>query len=319
MSRKKHEDHEEHVNHEAWVIPYADLLTLLMGLFLVLWSLGKTDESRAQQVQAGFTAELGIGPSGASLGVGGTGSSTAEEITQEDVTQLKAKVGDAAAIQHLADTREAKIRAERADLEAVQREIQGQLEAKGLTEQVTTKITPEGLIVVATEGLLFGSGSATLDEGGARAIDLIAEPMLSMSQPIRIEGHTDSTPVATPQFPSNWELSSGRASTVLRHLITAFGFPPARLSAAGYADTQPVGDNATVEGRAANRRVEILLVATESTEPLQTGTDGVPGSSGVAGVPAPMGTDGPLGAPLEIEPPLPKAKTPPTTAAGGDE
>ena len=127
--------------------------------------------------------------------------------------------------------------------------------------------------------------------------------------------------MSTGQFPSNWELSSGRASTVLRHLIDRFGFAPGRLSAAGYADTQPVADNGTAEGRAANRRVEILLVATESTKPLQTGSDGVPGSSGVGGVPAPMGPEGPSAhrwrSPRPCPPPrrLPRTRRPqpPTT------
>jgi chemotaxis protein MotB len=307
MSKKKHDDHEEHVNHEAWVIPYADLMTLLMAMFIVLWALGNTDAGKIQQVQAGFADALNIGPAGGAIGVEST--EAAAPVSKEDVAELQGKVGEATAIQRQADLREAKIRSERADLEETRKEIQHQLELKGLTDQVQTRLTPEGLLVVATEGLLFGSGSATLDDGGSRAIDLIAEPMLSLTQPIRIEGHTDSVPVATAQFPSNWELSSARASTVLRHLIGTFSFPPGRLSSAGYADTHPAGDNATAEGRAANRRVEILVVAQESIEPLQPGSNGEPGRSGVTGVPAPIGEEGPLGAPLEIEPALPKPDT----------
>ena len=317
MAKKKHDDHDEHVNHEAWVIPYADLMTLLMAMFIVLWALGNTDAGKIQQVQAGFADALNIGPAGGAIGVETT--ETAAAVSKETVAELQAAVGEANTIQRQAELREAKIRAERADLEETRQQIQRQLELRGLTDQVQTRLTPEGLLVVATEGLLFGSGSATLDERGAGAINLIAEPMLSLTQPIRIEGHTDSVPVATAQFPSNWELSSARASTVLRHLIDTFAFPAGRLSAAGYADTHPAGDNATAEGRAANRRVEILVVAQESTEPLQTGSDGVPGSSGAAGVPAPIGEDGPLGAPLEIEPPLPKPKSAPAAATAGHD
>jgi chemotaxis protein MotB len=309
---KKHEDHEEHVNHEAWVIPYADLLTLLMAMFLVLWSLGKTDAAKAQRVAAAFSAETGVGPSGGQLGGPADGAATTQASAAAEASRLQVRVGDAEAIQHQADVREAAIKTERNELEVARRQIQAELDAKGLADQVTVRMTPEGLIVVATEGLLFGSGSAVLGETGAGALDIIAEPMRSMTQPVRIEGHTDSTPIATGQFPSNWELSSTRASTVLRYLIDRFAFTPDRMSAAGYADTQPVGDNATAEGRAANRRVEIVLVATKATAPLQTGTDGVPGSSGVAGVPAPIGPDGPLGAPLGIAPDMPK---PNTTAA----
>jgi chemotaxis protein MotB len=325
MSKKKHDDHEEHVNHEAWVIPYADLLTLLMAMFLVLWSLGKTDAAKAQAVAAAFSAETGVGPSGGQLGGSAEGAPTTQNASTAEVSALQAKVGDAAAIQHQADARQAGIKAERDELEEARRKIQAELEAKGLTDQVQMKLMPEGLIIVATEGLLFGPGSAALGEPGARAIDIIAEPMRAMTQPVRIEGHTDATPIATGQFPSNWELSSARASTVLRHFIERFAFPPARLSAAGYADTQPVADNATPEGRAANRRVEIVLIATRASEPLQTGTDGVPGSSGVAGVPAPIGDQGPLGPPVGVVPGLPTPKSttapaaPPTTAPHASE
>src|SRR4051812_44040185 len=108
MSRKRHhEEHDEHVNHEAWVIPYADLLTLLMGLFLVLWSLGQTDLAKAAKVQAGFAAELGVGPTGGQLG-GATVSSTGtnEEATEgQDAVDLRNKLSEADAIQAKAEAR----------------------------------------------------------------------------------------------------------------------------------------------------------------------------------------------------------------------
>jgi chemotaxis protein MotB len=314
MSKKKHDDHEEHVNHEAWVIPYADLMTLLMAMFIVLWALGNGDKAKAEAIKAGFAAELGIGPAGASLGGTETGGTTADSAEDEQA-ELQAKVGDALEIQRQADTREAAIRSERQELEQTAEEIRKQLEAKGLTDEVKLQMSPEGLVVVASEGLLFGPGSADLGEEGRRAIDLIAEPMKGMTQPIRIEGHTDSTPISNGRFPSNWELSSGRASTVLRHLIADFGVAANRLSAAGYADTQPVGDNATPEGRAANRRVEIVLVATRASAPLPANSEGVPGATDLGGVPAPIGPDGPLGAPLDLAPDLPKQPSPSTTAA----
>src|SRR3954449_4875650 len=145
------EDHEEHVNHEAWVIPYADLMTLLMAMFIVLWALGNTDSKKAEQIQAGFAAELGIGPAGGAISVDETSSSSSTQVaTEEDVTQLRAKVGDATEIQRQADLREAKIRSERGDLEEARKQIQKQLELKGLTDQVQLRLTPEGLLVVAT-------------------------------------------------------------------------------------------------------------------------------------------------------------------------
>jgi chemotaxis protein MotB len=305
MSKKKHDDHEDHVNHEAWVIPYADLMTLLMAMFIVLWALGNTDKSKAEQIKAGFTAELGIAPAGGQLGGSDSGGTTEPQKTDQAQVQLQVKVGDALEIQRQADARQAEITAERQDLAEAADQIQKELEAKGLTDQIKLQMSPEGLIVVASEGLLFAPGSAELGEAGARAIDLIAGPMKGMTQPIRIEGHTDATPIVTERFPSNWELSSGRAATVLRRLIDRFAIAADRLSAAGYADTKPVADNGTAEGRAANRRVEIVLVATKASAPLPTDSKGVPGATDPGGVPAPIGPDGPLGAPLDIAPDLP--------------
>src|SRR3954453_1595383 len=120
MSRKKHhEEHDEHVNHEAWVIPYADLLTLLMGLFLVLWSLGQTDLAKAAKGQAGFAAELGVGPAGGQLG-GAAASQTAGTSDKtpagQDVVDLRNKLSEADAIQAQAEARAADIRAEQAEL-----------------------------------------------------------------------------------------------------------------------------------------------------------------------------------------------------------
>jgi chemotaxis protein MotB len=314
MAKKKHDDHEEHVNHEAWVIPYADLLTLLMGLFLVLWSLGQTDIAKAEAVAAGFTASLGIGPAGGLIGAGAgagagaaAGSAAQSSASEAEVDRLRTQVGDAQALQAQADVREAGIRAERADLEEARRQIQSLIDAQGLSSQVQLRLDPEGLVVIATDGLLFAPGSAELNEEGKRAVEAIAEPMRALSQPMRVEGHTDPLPIATDRFPSNWELSSTRASTVLRHLVEQSGFPRQRISAAGYADTRPVASNDTAEGRAANRRVEVVLIAVRATEPLPTGTDGVPGSSGAGGVPAPIGPDGPLGAPEPVRPDFPTA------------
>jgi chemotaxis protein MotB len=170
------------------------------------------------------------------------------------------------------------------------------------------RVDDQGLVVVATEGLLFGSGSAGLEPSGTAAIDAIAEPLLALTQPIRIEGHTDNTPISSSVFPSNWELSTARASSVLRYLVERYQFPTDRVSAAGYGDTRPVGDNATPEGRAANRRVEIVVQAVKATQPLPQDTSN--SNVAVTGVPAPIGSDGPLGVPENLGPT--------TTVAGSD-
>jgi chemotaxis protein MotB len=326
VPRKKHEDHDEHVNHEAWVIPYADLLTLLMALFLVLWAMGQTDASKARAISAGFAEELGIGPSGGALGGGGAGNSTyagtgiaaPQGSTGSDASAMptsEAKtVANAQGILDQAKQRAADIKGEREELEQTKEEIQKQLDAKGFGDKVQMRVDDEGLVVVATEGLLFGSGSSGLEPSGTGAIDAIAEPLAALTQPIRIEGHTDNTPIASALFPSNWELSTARASVVLRYLLEKYQFPAGRVSAAGYGDTRPVGDNATPEGRSANRRVEIVVQAVKTTAPLPQ--DGSTTAVDVMGVPAPIGEDGPQGHPDNLGPTTTVATNTDSTTAG---
>lgn len=311
MPKKKHEEHEEHANHEAWVIPYADLLTLLMALFLVLWAIGQTDMAKARAVSAGFAEALGIGPTGGAVGGGGAGSSTyagtgitvpqaANEVGQAAPNADTRTLANAQGILDQAKQRQAAIEGERQELEQTKQQIQEELDAKGFGDKVEMRVDERGLVVVATEGLLFASGSAGLESSGTAAIDIIAGPLLGLTQPIRIEGHTDDAPIASATFPSNWELSTARASSVLRYLIGHHAFPTARISAAGYGETRPVGDNATAEGRAANRRVEIVVQAVKVTEPLPQ--DSSDADVAVTGVPAPIGKDGPLGAPENLGP-----------------
>jgi len=309
--KKKHADHEEHANHEAWVIPYADLLTLLMALFLVLWAMGQTDVAKAKAISAGFAEALGIGPEGGAVGGGGAGNSTYAgtgittpqgsnsntAVTPQDDGKAMA---NAQGILNQAQQRQADIQGEKAQLEQTKQQIQQQLDAAGFGDKVEMRVDDQGLVVVATEGLLFGSGSSGLEPSGTAAIDAIAAPLLGLTQPIRIEGHTDNTPIASAVFPSNWELSTARASSVLRYLVEQHGFPATRVSAAGYGDTRPVGDNTTAEGRAANRRVEIVVQAVKATEPLPQDTTS--SDVGVTGVPAPIGKDGPLGLPENLGP-----------------
>ncbi|XKE45396.1 OmpA family protein [Halomonas organivorans] len=123
---------------------------------------------------------------------------------------------------------------------------------------VSVEATPGEITLRIEDRLLFASGRAGLTEGGRRVLDRLAETLADLEGRVSVEGHTDSLPIATSRFPSNWELSTGRASAVVRHLAAA-GVARGRLRAIGYADTRPLADNATAEGRAANRRVELVL------------------------------------------------------------
>jgi chemotaxis protein MotB len=158
--------------------------------------------------------------------------------------------------------------------EAVEKlqDFQTQLTSKsniaGLGQGLDFTLEGRGLVVtVLSDAVLFDPGSANLEQGGMTVLSIIAEALKMIPNEVVIEGHTDSRPISTSRFPSNWELSTSRATAVLRYLAGT-GIDPGRLSAMGYGDTRPVGDNAAAEGQAKNRRVEIIVLTDVSLEPI---------------------------------------------------
>jgi flagellar motor protein MotB len=136
-------------------------------------------------------------------------------------------------------------------------------EGTGLIDKIGFRREPRGLVVtIVTDQVLFLPGQADIQPGGFTILDVVADALADLSNDVLIEGHTDSRPISTGRFPSNWELSTSRATTVLRYLVEARGFPVERISAAGYADTHPVDTGNSAEALAKNRRVEIVVLAT---------------------------------------------------------
>jgi chemotaxis protein MotB len=268
--RKHHEEHEEHVNHEAWVIPYADILTLLMALFLVMWAIARDpspDPVKAAQVGNGVAEQLGtarfaIPEGGGVLELGRTPSNAS--AANPGLRELRAEQ----ALQQQQQRAEA-IAREQITLDQLEQEIRESLKDTGLEDVVSVSRSERGLYVtVVTDAALFASGRADLGAPGRELLVRLAGPLKTLTNPVVIEGHTDSLPIRNAQYASNWELSTARATNVLRWLVDGAGFPANRLSASGYADTQPVADNATIEGRARNRRVDIVVLAVAATAPL---------------------------------------------------
>ena len=265
-----HEEHEEHVNHEAWVIPYADLLTLLMAMFIALYAMGSVDKDKFKELSLGFNEALG-GPKlssgvfapqeGAAL-VPGTGSSANGNLDAEGGQVGPGGEPDANTIASLlrAQTNIQTFKAaERENLEGVKDRLEGAAEAQGIDDKLEFELRDDGLhVTIVTDQVLFASGSAEIQPGGEGLLEVVAQSLLDVDNPILIGGHTDNVPISTEQFPSNWELSGGRASSVLRFL-SENGLSEADLQATGYADTRPIESNATPDGRAKNRRVEIVI------------------------------------------------------------
>jgi chemotaxis protein MotB len=205
-------EHEDR-NRDRWLISYADLVTLLLALFIVLYA--ASDHERARAIAASFgsqnTGGNGILPG--SPEPENKGEETEKMLSQNSVLMQKAKVQQ----------------------------------------------TSRGLIVSISEAGFFAPGEASISAEAGNIIKSIAETLKNEGAPVRIEGHTDSTPISNSRYSSNWELSTARASSVLQKMVEC-GFPPEKLSAAGYGGFQPVADNTTPDGRAQNRRVDVVIL-----------------------------------------------------------
>lgn len=274
--RKQHAHHEEeeHENHEAWVIPYADMITLLMGLFIVMWAISSADMAKLEALQTSFAGALGMSTTGesSSAAAGGDGaldgtdgvfdSAGAAPIVIDGVELTQSEVEEAFGALEREEQAEAAREVEDRQLLEVEQAIRAHAEANGLGDAVNFRREDRGLIVsIVSDQVLFDPGSAALRPDGRGVLDGLAGALLALPNPIAVEGHTDDVPISNARFPSNWELSTARATSVLQHLIGDYGFPPGRLTAAGYGEQRPLADNASPAGRDQNRRVDIAVLS----------------------------------------------------------
>ena len=286
--RLRHEE-EEHENHERWLVTYADMLTVLMALFIVMFAMSVVDKTKFEKLKAGLDEYFGHGPE---LIDGGSGLLSQQQGTD----QVDVDVAAAVAALHSQRSRASAVEKERDDLEAARRRILESLKAKGLEDSVRFRIDERGLVVtIVTDDVLFDLGSADLRDAGRQVLDGIGPALVPLPNPVTVEGHTDNLPINGGRFASNWELSTARSTTVLRYLLDAHRLPAKRLSAAGYADQRPVVPNTTTARRSANRRVEVIVRAVAATAP-----DPAPVVKPAAGT-APREVPAPQAAPAEKE------------------
>jgi chemotaxis protein MotB len=151
------------------------------------------------------------------------------------------------------------------NLNMIQQQLQEKFKSAGQDKLIETEITERGLVVHILESALFKEGAANLEPRALKLLDLIAERVNGLPNHVRIEGHTDDRPIATLQYPSNWELSSARATSVVRYLIESGALGPDRVSALGYGEYRPVRANTSIENRATNRRVDVVILTMELT------------------------------------------------------
>ncbi len=245
MSRKKQ---PEHVNHERWLVSYADFITLLFAFFVVLFASSQADKHKqarmADAMKSAFTP----------LGAFEAHSKTPPLTDRNGPAATDAP--PAALTPPLPSTR-------LETPEATQKRLAGliarQIAAGNIRPgSITMRITPDGLVISLHEAGFFPSGSAEVRPASIPILSLLAATL--PSNPIRVEGHTDNVPIHTPQFATNWELSTTRATAIARLLLDRGPINPVNLSAAGYAEFHPVASNATEAGRTQNRRVDIILL-----------------------------------------------------------
>jgi chemotaxis protein MotB len=285
-------------NEERWLLTYADMLTLLFALFMVLFSISSVNISKYQVLQqslkAAFSGSVLSGghailqsgsestaehtpataavpaivpliPTPTSRSSSSTGA--ANSAAAQAAKAASAKPLTTAQLQAALSSMSASV-SEQDSFVALQKKLNAYAKAHGFSSQVQTVIERRGLVVrVLTDKLLFDSGQATLQTAGDPLLEEVASLLnVDKTHPITVEGNTDNQPIATAQFPSNWELSTARATTVVRFLI-AHGVGAERLAAAGYADLHPLDSNATAAGRARNRRVDIVLMRLNPVPP----------------------------------------------------
>lgn len=251
--KRKHK-HEEHVD-ESWLIPYADILTLLLALFIVLFAASEVNSQKFQEISDSFNQELqggtGIMDHQAPVETPGDTSKLAdiEEDGEEEENPKEEMTPEEKALQE--DFKE---------LGEIQEKIEAYIKEKGLSPRLQTQLTAKGLLLTIKEGVLYPSGSADITEAADTMATEIAKLLVTdLPRNIYIEGHTDNIPTDTDKYPSNWELSSERAINFMKILLENEKLDPRKFSATGYGEYQPVATNDTPGGRAENRRVEVLI------------------------------------------------------------
>jgi chemotaxis protein MotB len=276
----------EHENEERWLLTYADMITLLMALFMVLFSISSVNISKYQTLQEALRAAFSgsVMPGGSSIQQTGNSPSQAQSpatsAEPEAIVPTTPSIGvNGGASKGAKAALAAQVNQE--SLQEVQKLVQQYVKAHGLASEVKTAINSQGLqITIESDHVLFASGSAQLEPAAAPLLSDIANLVLDVvpKNQIVVEGYTDSVPEHTALIPSNWYLSTDRANAVLQFLLSA-GVDPQRLSAEGFASLDPVASNATPAGRARNRRVVIGVLRASSTQTSPTLTITQPGTS----------------------------------------
>jgi chemotaxis protein MotB len=271
--------HEEHVNLERWLVSYADFITLLFAFFVVMYSVSAINEGKFRTVSESIKAAL-------------------NPVVSQQVTRYRFDIGTyrvrPSILPPIMDKKAKVIQS----VQKFSKKAEGLGAGKGLSNKVVAVATKNGVLITIPDHMLFESGQAEIHPAARAVLEDVATVIADSAMDIReinVQGHTDNIPIHTLQFPSNWELSSARAVSVVRLLTESYGVPSWKIVASGHGEFKPVVENDTVENRTKNRRVEILLVMEEPVV-----------NDPTAHIEVSPETD-----PVEENPPLPSALQPP--------
>jgi chemotaxis protein MotB len=270
--RKKHEEHEEHENHERWLVSYADMMTLLMVLFIVMFAISQVDQKKFAQLKAGLAVGFGeqsVTFDGSTGAMDDNGSAPAPlSLPPQDP---KKKSPQQQQIEAAAVAAAGRVKSEK-DMKAAEKEVKSLAETKkkldealkrlGQQKAVQYRIDERGLVVsVVTSDVIFPGDMATLLPAGQRVLRTIGPVIGALPNGIEVDGHTNHLGVANPQYPTSWELSSARAARVVRFFADNRYIAPKRLTATGYGSQRPLYPPSDPRAIKLNRRVDIIVLS----------------------------------------------------------
>jgi chemotaxis protein MotB len=250
-NRRRHGD--SHENHERWLVSYADFITLLFAFFVVMFASSQTDKAKAKQISEAVSSALEHGTSmGVPPAVAKILGGTVDDKGQGNA-QMKGPGGAQRAAKEAPPD-------DIVELGPSMKILSAELESEIKAGKVEINLEPRGLVVSLKQTAFFPSGGDVIDPSTYPIMEKLVTALKGISNPLRIEGHTDSMPIHSLRFRSNWELSAARSIAMMELLSKRFGIDEKRLAIVGFADTSPEASNDTAEGRAKNRRVDIVIL-----------------------------------------------------------
>jgi len=273
MARKRMPEPEKD-NLERWLLTYSDLITLLMIFFVMMYSMSKVDADKFQAIAESLSIAFGGGtPAQVDIGVTPGGPSIIETYPVKSPTEGGENPWGEEKTEGTGNGGEGNVNIENMTIEAIKQKLDQFALDNNIQARLVTSIEERGLVVSISDTLLFESGSADITPRAREILDKITNVLASAPNYIKVEGHTDNLPINTARFPSNWELSVLRATNVVH--IMKEKIPAQQLSAVGYGEYRPIASNDTEEGRAKNRRVDLVILRSkyDLTEPSKTLAD----------------------------------------------